>query len=155
MEARYGLAFVAHARSMIEEAGLAYAPGPVVSNSMRALQLAELGRDLGRWEGIHSLLFTAYWAEGRDIGDLDVLMDLAGAAELDPGEARAALDDGRYAERVQSSTGAAYRLGVDGVPGWLLDGRLLVPGAQPHEVFEGALERLGFQSLRRGALPAP
>ena len=48
-----------------------------------------------------------------------------------------------YLPRIEAQTTAALDLGAGGVPAWLIDQRLLVPGAQPHEVFTRVLERLG------------
>lgn len=132
---------------MIEEAGLSYAPGPVVSSSTRALQLAEFARAAGAHGVVHPLLFRTYWAAGRDIGDHDVLRDVAAGAHLDPDEALRAVEDGRFADRVRASTQTALSVGADGVPAWLVDGRFLVPGAQPHEVFDRVMERLGFSPV--------
>ena len=47
-----------------------------------------------------------------------------------------------YRDRVLGSTSQAVSIGITGVPGFLLDRRLLVLGAQPHEVFERAFEQL-------------
>jgi predicted DsbA family dithiol-disulfide isomerase len=52
----------------------------------------------------------------------------------------------QYLERVLGSSAQAQSIGVSGVPGFLLDRRLLVLGAQPRDVFERALERLGSPS---------
>ncbi len=82
----------------------------------------------------------AYWAEGRDIGDRDELRALAAEAGLE--DADAAFDDETYLERVLASTQQAVAIGVSGIPGFLLDRRLLVLGAQPDEVFEQAFARL-------------
>ena len=41
----------------------------------------------------------------------------------------------------------AVELGAGGVPAWVIDQRLLVPGAQPHEVFVRALHQLGHQPV--------
>jgi predicted DsbA family dithiol-disulfide isomerase len=114
-----------------------------VPNSRAALMLAELARERGVLEALHPRLFSAYWAQGRDIGDIQVLVEEGVAAGLDQTEILDALRDGRYLSQVESSTQKAIELGATGVPAWVIDQRVLVPGAQPHEVFTHVLERLG------------
>src|SRR5437588_276230 len=109
--------------------------------------LAELARDDGSFDALHPRLFDAYWARGRDIGDERVLVEEGSAAGLEGGEIIDALRDGRYLEGIEAQTRAAIELGAGGVPAWLIDRRLLVPGAQPHEVFSRVLERLGHAPL--------
>lgn len=84
----------------------------------------------------------AYWAEGRDIGDADVLRQVAAATELPAAEVDAVLASDRFVDVVESSTRQAAAIGAGGVPAFLLDGRLLVVGAQPEQVFEQAMQRL-------------
>jgi len=133
---------------MFEAAGLPHAePLEKVPNSRRALMLAELARERGAFGELHPRLFDAYWARGLDIGDERVLVEEAKAVGLDPDEVVDALGDPRYLERIEAHTNAAIELGAGGVPAWLIDQRLLVPGAQPHEVFERGLERLGHAPL--------
>lgn len=143
VEARYADGFLQRMRELIQEAGFTYAPHPVVPNSMRSLEVSELARDRGRHADLHERLFRGYWSEGRDLGDAEALEELATAAGLDVGELREVLADGRYRERVARSTDVARYLGVDGVPAFLIDQKLLVVGAQPHEVFDRAMEQLG------------
>ena len=85
----------------------------------------------------------AYWAEGENIGDEDALRRLAAEVGLgrEEGDRVRAGDD--YLERVEASTAEAQSIGIQGIPAFLLGGRLLVLGAQPREVFERALDRLG------------
>jgi predicted DsbA family dithiol-disulfide isomerase len=129
---------------MFEEAGLPYAQTlDKVPNSRRALMLAELARERRALDALHPRLFEAYWARGRDIGDERVLVEEGNAVGLDEGEILDALRGGRYLPRIEAQTSAAIELGAGGVPAWLIDQRLLVPGAQPHEVFTRVLERLG------------
>jgi predicted DsbA family dithiol-disulfide isomerase len=121
--------------------GLEYAPNPdVVPNSHRALRVTELARDRGLHEPVHDRLMDAYWAEGRNIGDLDELRTLAADAGLD--DIEPALADGAYEDRIRASTQQAQTIGINGIPAFLLDERLLVLGAQPYEVFERAFEQL-------------
>jgi predicted DsbA family dithiol-disulfide isomerase len=136
---------------MFDAAGLPYTRElDRVPNSRRALLLSELARDRGRFEALHERLFAAYWAEGRDIGADDVLVAEGVAAGLDEPDVRAALTDERYLERVQRDTAEAARLGAGGVPAWVVDERLLVPGAQPHAVFDRAMEQLGHAPREEG-----
>jgi predicted DsbA family dithiol-disulfide isomerase len=133
---------------MFDQAGLPHAERlDKVPNSRRALMLGELARDRGLLDALHPRLFDAYWARGRDIGDERVLVEEGTAAGLDEGEIIDALRDERYLERVDAETRAALELGAGGVPAWLIDQRVLVPGAQPHDVFAQVLERLGHNPL--------
>jgi predicted DsbA family dithiol-disulfide isomerase len=133
---------------MFTEAGLAYADDiPKVPRSIRALVLGELARDRGLHETLHPRLFDAYWARGRDLGDEDVLVEEGAAVGLGEDEIRPALEDAAYRRRVEEQTTLAVQLGAGGVPAWVIDERLLVPGAQPHEVFDQALERLGHEPV--------
>jgi predicted DsbA family dithiol-disulfide isomerase len=131
-------------RAMFEQAGLPHADTlEKIPNSRKALMLGELARDRGTFDVLHPRLFNAYWARGLDIGDESVLVHEGSAAGLEEAEIKAALGDQRYLERIQSQTRAAVELGAGGVPAWVIDQRLLVPGAQPREIFADVLERLG------------
>ena len=137
-------------REMFDPAGLPYADERIdrVPNSRRALLLAELARERGVYEPLHERLFAAYWAEARDLSRDDVLLEEAVAVGLDEQEARAAIADanGRLSV-IRQETQTAISLGAGGVPAWLVDDRLLVPGAQPHELFDRVMERLGHAPL--------
>jgi predicted DsbA family dithiol-disulfide isomerase len=125
------------------EEGLAYNPPPeVVPNTMRALRVTELARERGLHAAVHDRLMDAYWAEGRDIGDPDELRALAVEAGLDGEEVDELVAGDTYRDRVQGLTAQAVSIGITGVPGFLLDRRLLVLGAQPREVFERAFGQL-------------
>jgi predicted DsbA family dithiol-disulfide isomerase len=128
-------------RSGFEAAGLVYNPHPeVVPNTKLALRVTELARDRDLHKPMHDRLMDAYWAEARNIGDPDELRALAAEVGLD--DVEAALTGDAYEDRIRASTEQALELGITGIPGFLLDGRLLVLGAQPREAFEGAFERL-------------
>lgn len=74
---------------------------------------------------LHSAIFRAALEEGRDIGRVDVLVELAVAAGLDRTETRAALDVDRYAGEIERIRSAASDTGVVGVPTLVRDGELL------------------------------
>jgi predicted DsbA family dithiol-disulfide isomerase len=109
---------------------------------MRALRVTELARERDLHAVVHDRLMDAYWAEARNIGDPDELRALAIEAGLDGAEVDDVLAADAYRDRVQSLTGQAVSIGITGVPGFLLDRRLLVLGAQPRDVFERAFEQL-------------
>jgi predicted DsbA family dithiol-disulfide isomerase len=104
--------------------------------------VTELARDRDLHEAVHTRLMHAFWSEAKDIGDDEVLLSLVAGAGLDPAEAREAIADGRYVERIEASTQAANRQGIYAIPAFVLGERLLVLGAQPESVFERAVEQL-------------
>ena len=109
---------------------------------MSALRVTELARERGLHQRVHDRLMDAYWAEARNIGDPDVLRELAVGAGLEAAEVDDVLAGDAYRDRVLGLTRQAVSIGITGVPGFLLDRRLLVLGAQPQAVFERAFEQL-------------
>ena len=131
---------------MVEAAGLTYNPSQKLPNTRHALEVTEAAREAGLHDPVHARLMHAYWSEGMDLGDDDVLLDLVAESGLDRDVAAEALADGRYSDRVVASTQEANRIGINAIPAFVLGGRLLLLGAQPHEIFERALEQVGESS---------
>ena len=90
-------------------------------------------------------LFKAYFVDGVHIGHEDDLVALAESVGLDGPAARAALTDHRYAGDVQADLAQAVAYGIRGVPFFVIDGRYGVSGAQPSEVFAGALAQVATE----------
>ena len=144
--ARYGERFTQTVKDMAADAGMTYNPHPeVVPRSRAALELAEWARTLGgdAHDRLHERVMQAYWTEAQDISDWEVLSRCVADVGLNPEEARAAVASGAHAEAVDASTAWAQQHGINAVPAFVLDGRVLVSGAQPHEAFQRAIETVG------------
>jgi len=109
------------------------------TNTTRAHELLHLAKDRGLQDQLKERLMVAYFVEGRHIGHVDDLVELAAEVGLDPAEARGALDDHRYAEAVEADIAQAREYGITGVPFYVIDGRFGVSGAQNPEAFASAL----------------
>jgi predicted DsbA family dithiol-disulfide isomerase len=139
--ARYGPDGMARTAAFFERHGLEYNPNPdVVPNSMQALRLTEHARAQGLHQAFHDRLMDAYWAEGKDIGDPEVLRTLAGEVGLKGADE--VLPTDAYRDDVLRSTGQAHSIGINAIPAFLLDRRLIVLGAHPRETFEQAFAQL-------------
>jgi len=86
-------------------------------------------------------LFRAYWAEGRDIGDHAVLIDVARAAGIAAERALEVLAEGAYALDVRAEERRAQESGIHAVPTFVLDGRFAVSGAQPPDALARAVRK--------------
>ena len=95
-------------------------------------------------------VFTAYFLQGRDIGERAVLADCAGQAGLDREEAAQFLAGDLAAREMLAADQAAREAGVNGVPSFFLDGYGLFSGAMPAEQIMEAL-RKGNAILRERA----
>jgi predicted DsbA family dithiol-disulfide isomerase len=128
---------------MFDAAGLPHAARTRMPNSRAALNVGELARERGVHTQLHARLMTAFWGEDRDISDPAVLAEEGEAYGLDPDEVTEAATSFRFQDRVDASTAAVMQMGAGGVPAFVVDDRLLIPGAQPHELFDQVMEKLG------------
>lgn len=106
----------------------------------------------GRGDAVKEALLAAYFEEARDVGEDTVLLDVAAAQGLDPGQALAALSDPALDREVAALERRAAEIGVAGVPFFILDGTEAVSGAQPTEAWVALLRERAARS--RGAAGA-
>ncbi len=99
-----------------EAAGLRFTRPWLVPWTRKAHELGLHAREHGCFRKVHDALFQAYLLEGRDIGRVDVLVELGAEAGLDRMEVKAALDVDRHRQEVERRRERALALGINGVP---------------------------------------
>lgn len=110
-----------------------------LSNSRLSLEASEFARDRGSYEDLHSRIFEAYFLEGRDIGSLETILEISGAAGLDTGALKEALHKGIYRERLQEYRELGLRYKVAGLPTFIINGEEKIVGAREYEAFARAV----------------
>ena len=111
-----------------------------VPSSINAHRLVRYAVREGLGEMMVEALFYAYFADGVDIGDVIRLATVAGRVGLDPHAVLAFLRSGEEAEAVHTENLRAHRLGINGVPCFIIAGQQAIAGAQEPEVLERLLD---------------
>ena len=99
-------------------------------NSRLAQELGKWAEQMGKGEAFHDAVFRAYFADGRNIADVNILTDVATSVGLDAKEAHDMLAARTFKEAVDTDWARAYESRVTAVPTFLMNGQTLV-GAQP------------------------
>lgn len=105
-------------------------------NSRAALEVSELARDKGVYDDVHTRLFTAYFHEGQNIGDSEVLCTIAEKTGLKREDVTAVLEEERYKDRLISAMEEGRGQNVSAVPTFVFDDNRTLTGAQPIEMFK-------------------
>ena len=110
---------------------------------------SRLAQEIGTWaetqpggNAIHDKFFEAYFVEGRNIGDVEVIIDIVKSINLDEGEARAVLAERRFKDTVDADWSKSHQYGVTGVPTFVSNGQGM-SGAQPYDVLAQLMESAG------------
>jgi predicted DsbA family dithiol-disulfide isomerase len=111
-------------------------------NTLEAHRLIRLAGREGVQDAVVEALFKAYFTEGRDISDRQTLLDVVAAAGLDRGSAAAELDADESLAAIRAEEEQAHRLGVQGVPFFIVNGEVGLSGAQEPRVFLDAFEQV-------------
>jgi predicted DsbA family dithiol-disulfide isomerase len=104
-------------------------------SSLNAHRLSRLAGELGRQERMIETLFAAYFERGLDIGRIEVLVMLAGEVGIDETVAGDFLRSEVARDAVVAEDRMARRLGISGVPCFIIDGKYALSGAQEPEFF--------------------
>lgn len=87
-------------------------------------------------------VMTAYFEDGKDISQLDVLLGIASELGLDAAEARRLLDDGEGQKAVEEDIATARAIGISGVPFFVIDNKYALSGAYPSAQFLEAFRKI-------------
>lgn len=134
-------AMYARMKNLMDEEGLPYSKRTHTYNS-------RLAQELGKWadtqpggEAIHDALFKAYFVEGRNVGDVETLVEIAASVGLPSEDARRVLTDRTFSAAIDADWRKSRAYGITGVPTFVAGGYGVV-GAQPYEVLERLIERV-------------
>jgi predicted DsbA family dithiol-disulfide isomerase len=116
---------------------------PRTPNTLLAHRLILFAEEQGKADAVIRALFRALFQEGRDVGRADVLVEVAKEAGLDPAEVSEFLEGDRFAPEVHAAHERAERIGIRGVPVFIVDQEHAITGAQPPEVLAGLLDVAG------------
>ena len=138
---------------MAKSLGMTLRLPPVQPRSRTALEAAEYAREEGKFDEMHTALFRAFFEDGKDIGQEEALLEVGASVGLDLQKLRAALEEGRYTEKVLEDEQLALKLGVGSVPtmfvgvaGEPLQNAEVITGAQP---YGGRIEAAVKRALSR------
>lgn len=116
-------------------------------NSRLAQELAKWGEGSPQSEQLNMALYQAYFVDGQNIGDVDVLLRIVKKTGLDGNEARAVLEQRKMQAAVDQDWQHARNVGVTSVPTFAV-GMTGVVGAQPYEQLVRLMEHVGAEKRR-------
>jgi predicted DsbA family dithiol-disulfide isomerase len=111
-------------------------------NTLDAHRLIRWAHTVERQHETAERLFMAYWSEGQDVSDRDVLARCAGDAGINAAQIRELLDSAQDVEETKAEIQHATSIGVTGVPTFILGQSYALVGAQSPEVLADAIGRV-------------
>jgi predicted DsbA family dithiol-disulfide isomerase len=129
-------------RPLADELGLAPRMPPAPARTRKAHEAAAFAQARGAGPAMRDAIFAAYFGEGRDIGRIDVLVELGAALGLDRTELKVVLDVDSLAPRIQAEQDAARQAGVTGTPTIVAgtgDAARWLVGARPYAELRAAV----------------
>jgi predicted DsbA family dithiol-disulfide isomerase len=109
-------------------------------SSVDGHRLVRYAARFGRADAMVEALFSAHFTDGRDVGDHATLLAAGHACGLDPGAVQRFLTGDDELDAVHADSLRAHRLGINGVPCFVIAGRHAIAGAQEPEVIERLLD---------------
>ncbi|TKB54345.1 MAG: DsbA family oxidoreductase [Nitrospira sp.] len=126
-----------------EQIPFAFEKIQLTPNTFAAHRLVWYVAQSGKQDEVVEALFRAYFLDGKNIGDLKVLTQVAVEAELDRAETEEFLASDKGTVEVKGEEAVGRLLGIRGVPYFVFNGSLSISGAQPSDIFVSAIREAG------------
>ena len=137
-----------HMKNLMTAEGLQY-------NTRRYTYNSRLAQEIAKWAEIkmnsgiiHNKFFEAYFVYGRNIGDIEVIIDIIKTIGLCEEEARTVIAERSYKNAIDSDWAKSNNLGVSGVPTYVSNGQILT-GAQPYHFLKELMDQIGAEKKPR------
>ena len=118
-------------------------------NTFDAHRLIWFAEQQGCQDEVAEALFHSYFTKGCEIGSLDSLAEIASDCGLNREEVERFLASDRAVEEVRAEEATGHRLGIRGVPYFVLNGSMSISGAQPPDIFVSALQQAEDTVMKR------
>lgn len=148
LAAKYGMsreqakAMNANVGGQAKELGLDYVfDTMILTNTFDSHRLSHFADRYGKKKEMTERLFKAYFTESKHIGDHETLADLAAEVGIDRNEAANVLAGDEYTNEVQADEQEGAKIGIRGVPFFVINRKYAISGAQSSEVFLNALQK--------------
>jgi len=112
------------------------------TNTVKAHELIHYAKARGRQLDMKERLLKAYFIDGRHVGRIEELADLAAEIGLDRADVVRALESNEYLADVKADVAQASEYGIQGVPFFVIDGKYGVSGAQDADTFTSVLTQV-------------
>ncbi len=126
---------------MAESLGITMKLPPVQPRSRLAHEATHWARTQGKFDEMNAEIFRAFFERGENIGEIDVLISLASALDLESDNLGRALENREFEQSVIADEQAAEQLGVSGVPAFVANRKHALSGVQPLENLKMLVER--------------
>jgi predicted DsbA family dithiol-disulfide isomerase len=134
---------LARVTGIAESVGLDYHYDDVhQTNTVKAHELIHYAKAHGRQLDMKERLLKAYFVDGRHVGRIEDLADLAAEIGLDRADVVRALSENEYLADVKADVALATEYGIQGVPFFVIDGKYGISGAQDAQTFADALAQV-------------
>jgi predicted DsbA family dithiol-disulfide isomerase len=135
-----------YVKNMAKEVGLNYDfERAVVANSFDAHRLIQFAKSKGKGDLAEEHLFKAYFIEGKNTADHQVLLGIAKEIGLDLSETKSVLESDQFAQDVNQDIAESEKLGISGVPFFVINRQYGISGAQDSQVFLDTLNKAWTQ----------
>ncbi|GAB4139346.1 MAG: DsbA family oxidoreductase [Bacteroidia bacterium] len=132
----YAREMTAYVTDMARQVGLTYhLDKAVTANSFDAHRLSHLAKEYNVQDAVEELLFKAYFTEGKNTADHEVLTQIGVAAGMDAARIQSMLTSDEYSDDVRRDFQTAQLIGIRGVPFFVIDRQYGISGAQPVSTF--------------------
>ena len=111
-------------------------------NSFNSHRLLALAYEKGTQENVLSNLFESYFLNGEDIGDPNILLDIAIKHQIDAENFKSYLSDQENIEPLANEEIQAKKMGISSIPTFIINKQIVVNGAQTSKNFELIFEKL-------------
>lgn len=130
-----------------QEMGLKMVLPPVQPRTRLAHEAAEFAKRQGKQQEMADALFRAFFQEGRDIGQVEVLCDIGLSVGLDPVALRAALEERTLKDAVAEGLATGERYQISAVPTFIVGNRFMLRGLVGEEDLRRAIQRCRGEGL--------
>ena len=118
----------------------------IVANSFDAHRMIQFAKTKGLGDQLEEALFKAYFTDGKNIGDINDLLEIGVSIGIEKSTLIAVLESEQFTNEVNNDISDAQEIGVRGVPFFVFDRKYAISGAQPISVFIETIEKVLSES---------